>query len=83
MLPRDADSHAPVLRAGEALVGAGEGVDAVVVGGVGEGAEFVEEVVAVRATDDFDQSILSCRGDGTGADVFGTGGPVGADGVAA
>ena len=40
------------------FVGAGEGVDAVVVGAVGEGAELVEEVVAVAVADDFEEPVL-------------------------
>lgn len=40
---------------GEGVVGASEGVDAVVVGGVGEGGDFVEEVGGVGAGDEFDE----------------------------
>src|SRR5947208_15763520 len=69
--------------AGEGGVGAGEGVDAVVVGGVREGADLVEELVQVRAAGDLDESILGRGGDGLGAYVFRSGGSFASDAVAA
>src|SRR5947209_7351213 len=69
--------------AGECSVCAGEGVDAVVVGGVGEAAEFVEEVVAVAAADDFDQPVFGCGCGAVCAYVLGAGGALAADDVAA
>jgi hypothetical protein len=45
-------------------VGASERVDAVVVGAVGEGGEFVEEVVQVRAGHDLDESVLAAAATG-------------------
>ena len=50
--------------AGECGVGACEGVDAVVVGAVGEGGEFVEEVVGVAVADELDESVFGGGGDG-------------------
>lgn len=54
----------------ERLVSAGEGVDAVVVGGMGEGADLVEEVVGVASADDRDQAVFRGGGGGAGADVL-------------
>jgi peptide/nickel transport system permease protein len=40
----------------EVVVGAGEGVDAIVVCAIREGGELIEEVIAVAASDDFEPS---------------------------
>ena len=52
---------------GAVLVGAGEGVDAVVVFSVGKGAEFVEEGLGVAAADELDEPVFGGGGDGPGA----------------
>ena len=54
----------------DVLVGAGEGVDAVVVAAVREGAELVEERLGVLATDDSDESVAGGGGDRLCADEF-------------
>jgi hypothetical protein len=67
----------------DVLVGAGEGVDAVVVAAVREGAELVEECLGVLATDYSDESVAGGGGDRLCADEFGAGDAVGAGVVAA
>jgi hypothetical protein len=76
-------ADAPSGAAAECFVGAGEGVDAVVVGGVWEGAELVEEFCGVGAADEFDQAVFGGGGGDAGADLFGAGGALAADDVAA
>jgi len=58
---RDVAGHPRGARAAEIVVGAGKGVDAVVMCAMGEGAELVEEVVAVATADEPEQAVLARR----------------------
>jgi hypothetical protein len=69
--------------AAEIVVGAGKGVDAVVMCAVGEGAELVEEVVAVATADEPEQAVLGGGGDWAGANILCSGNAFAADAVAA
>jgi hypothetical protein len=55
------------------LVGAGEGVDAVVVAAVREGGELVEEGLGVAAADDPEVAVLGGGRDRLGTDVLAAG----------
>src|SRR5205823_5044094 len=79
----DLDSVSVLGESADVLVCAGEGVDAVVVASVWEGAELVEERLGVLVANDADEAVAGCGGDGLGADEFGAGDAVGAGVVAA
>ena len=79
----DVGAHGSLGRLPEVFVGAGEGVDAVVVGAVGEGAQLVEKVVAAPAADDLEEPVFGGGGDGLGSDLFRAGRAPARDGVAA
>lgn len=59
----------------EVAVGAGECVDAVVVFGVGEGGQLVEELAVVLAADEADEAVFGCCCDGAGTYFFGAAWP--------
>ena len=80
--PRHVHSHLAAAAPNEQVVGAGEGIDAVVVRPVRKGGQLVEQLLAVPAADELDQPVLCRRRDRLGADQFAAGYPLGKDPVA-
>jgi hypothetical protein len=67
----------------EGVVGAGQGIDAVVVCSVGKGAQLIEEVLAVAPADDREQAVLCSGRNRTGTNVLCSGDTFAADAVTA
>ncbi|MDP9308303.1 MAG: hypothetical protein M3P15_08335, partial [Actinomycetota bacterium] len=64
-------------------MGAGEGIDAVVVRPVRKSGQLVEQLLAVPAADELDQPVLGRRRHRLGADQLAAGHPLAEDPVAA